>query len=47
MAVEIQSQFVLTGLNVKALESAVEVINPACEVAVDEHFGFARGYLQL
>ena len=45
MAVEVQRQLVLTGLNVKTLEPAVEIVDPAGEVAVDEHLGFARGYL--
>ena len=47
MAIEVQRQLVLTGLNVKTLEPAVEVVDPASEVAVDEHLGFTRRYLEL
>ena len=47
MSVEVQRQIVFAWLDVQALEPAVEVVNPAREIAVDEHFGFARGYLQL
>ena len=46
MSVEIQRQFVLARLDVKALEPTIEVVNLACEITIDEDLGLARGYLQ-
>jgi hypothetical protein len=45
MTVEVERQLVLTRLDVKALEPAVKIVDPASEVAVDEHLRFARCYL--
>src|SRR4029077_2889831 len=47
IAVEVQLDLVLTGLNVQTLERAVEVVDDAGVVAVDVDLGFVRLHLEL